>query len=144
MAWSYDDSLSSDKDFVRFLIGDTNSTRQLVADETIEAIILTEPNNYMAAAAIIESLYRGLTAGGSLEDRKVGETRIRYQRISDLMLQVNSLRKRGGTHMRPSAGGIYTADKTTADADTSLNKAEIEKHMLNNPRGPGSITNEST
>lgn len=144
MSWSYNSALATDKDYVRFLIGDVNTNRQLIDDETIEAVLDNEANKFMTAAAIVESMYRGLTAGGSLEDRKVGETRIRYQRVSDLMLQVSSLRARGSAHIKPSAGGIYESDRKSYDADTSLDKAEIAKRMTANPRTASTITNSST
>lgn len=144
MAWEYDASLSTDKDYVRFLIGDTDDRRKLVEDETIEAVLENEPNKFMTAAAVIESLFRGLTAGGSIEDRKVGETRTRYQRVADLMKQVHSLRMRGAAHMKPSAGGIYDSETDTYNKDTSLDKAEIAKRMMDNPRATRSLTNSTS
>lgn len=144
IAWNFDASLSTNKDYVRFLIGDTNTNAQLVADETIVAILSNEANKFMAAAAIVEALYKGVTSGGSLEDRKVGETRIRYQRITDMLMLVGSLRMRGAAHMKPSAGGIYQADTDRYDADASLDKPEISKHIMDNPRASRSVTSTTT
>ena len=143
MAWNFDVSLSTDKDKVRFLIGDTNTRRQLAQDETIEAILAMEANIYMAAAEIAEYVARGLTAGGVLEDRKVGETRIRYRRTADLLALAGRLRIRGSAHMKPSAGGIYTADRSSYDQNIALDKPEIATGMTDNPRASGSsLTNQ--
>jgi hypothetical protein len=144
MSWSFNAALLTNKDKVRFHIGDTNTNRQLVQDETIEAILGTEANVYMAAATILEGIARGLTAGGVLEDRKVGETRIRYRRAADLRADANALRMRGAAHMKPSAGGIYTSDTTASDNDTSLEKSEISRRMFSNPRTYSSVTNATT
>lgn len=133
MSWQFDAALNTDKDWVRFLIGDTNSSRQLVQDETIVAVLGAEPNRYIAAAEICEYLVRGLTAGGALEDRKVGETRIRYRRTADLLALAMRLRLRGSAHMKPSAGGVYQSDTDSYNADTSLDRQEIGKGMFNNP-----------
>jgi hypothetical protein len=144
MSWSFDVSLNTDKDYVRYLIGDTNTNRQLVQDETIEAVLQNEANVWMTAADIIVALYRGLTAAGSLEDRKVGETRIRYQRISDLMANVAGLKARGSAHMKPSAGGVIQSETDSYDKDTSLDKPEIAKRMHRNPRAVKSVTNKTS
>jgi hypothetical protein len=144
MAWHFDTSLSTDKDKVRFLIGDTNTRRQLCQDETIEAILTMEANIYMAAAEIAEYIARGLTAGGVLEDRKVGETRIRYRRAADMLALAGRLRTRGATHMKPSAGGIYISDRDSYDGNTALDKPELATGMTDNPRVSGSLTNKTS
>ena len=146
MAWNFDPSLSSDKDWVRFLIGDTNTNAQLVADETIEAMLTQEMNIYMTAASICMSLARGQTRGGTVKDRKVGETKIAYRTTEDLILMARDLRLRGAAYMKPSAGGTYTADKDAYDANTALDKSELAKNMMDNPRSGSarSLTNVTT
>ena len=104
MAWNFDTALSTDKDYIRFLIGDTNSSNQLVQDETIEAILANEPNVWVAGAEILEYMARGLMGGGVIEDRKVGETRIRYRSAKDLRLDAQRLRMRGSAHCAQAAG----------------------------------------
>lgn len=145
MSWNFDEGLGTNKDLVRFFIGDTNTNRQLVQDETIEGILVLEANIYMAAAEIAEYIARALTAGGVLEDRKVGETRIRYRRAADLLALAGQLRKRGSTHQRPEALGYYTAEVNKLKKDTSLNRPEISQDMADNPRvSKSSLTNVTT
>jgi len=50
MTWSYNTSLATDKDKVRFYIGDTDQTDQLLQDEEI-SFLLTEMSNVLLAAA---------------------------------------------------------------------------------------------
>ena len=137
MGWKFDASLSTDKDWVRFLIGDTNTRRQYVQDETIIAVLGTEANIYMAAARIAESLYRQLTAGGALEDRKVGETRIRYQAAHRFLQMSKELKMRGSTYQLPWAGGIYQSDVDAYNASTNKRKLDIAQGMTDNPRAGG-------
>lgn len=59
MAWTYSgDPQTSDKDMVRFEIGDTDSTDQLVSDEEITYALSVEPSILAAAARCCESLAR--------------------------------------------------------------------------------------
>jgi len=113
---------------------------QLVQDETIKTVLNNEANKFMAAAAIIRGLYMGLTEGGAVEDRKVGETRTRYQRISDMMKLVGGLEMRGSAHKRPSAPGIYQSSVDAYNTNSSLNRPELEKSMMKNPRAARSVT----
>jgi hypothetical protein len=133
MAWNYDPALSTDKDWVRFLVGDVDTNNQLIADETIVAVLGSEANKFMAAAMVAEAVARELMSGGVLDDRKVGETRLRYKRAADLKLLADQLRKRGSTHMKPSGGGIYTSDRDTYDDSTTLDKPKLAKGMHNYP-----------
>lgn len=139
MSWTYDTSLATDKDKVRFFVGDTDTNNPLVSDEEIQAIISWEANAWMAAAEIAEHIARDLTAGGTLEDRKVGETRLKYKRASGLLALSKRLRTRGSAHMKPSAGGIYVANRTSYDNNEALDKPNLAKNMMDNPRaGSGS------
>lgn len=57
MTWSYSgDPSTSNKDMVRFLIGDTDTNDQLVSDEEIAAILAVTANIKRAAARILRSL----------------------------------------------------------------------------------------
>ena len=57
MAWEYSGNpADSDKDAVRFLIGDTDTTEQLVQDEEIEWALLENADAYSAAAEVAQSL----------------------------------------------------------------------------------------
>lgn len=134
MAWSFDTSLSTDKDWVRYLIGDTNTNSQLVQDETIIAILGAEMNVYMAGAEICEYLARGVTRGGTVKDRKVGETKIAYRSAEDLIMLSERLRRRGSAYKKPSGGNIYVSETKAYDQDTTLDKTSISKGMTDNPR----------
>jgi hypothetical protein len=36
--------------------------------------------------------------------------------------------------MKPSAGGIYTADRSSYDSNSALDKPNLAKNMMDNPR----------
>ena len=133
MAWSYNPGLPTDKDWVRFLTGDVNGSNELIADETIIAVLGSEANKFMAAALVAEAIARELMGGGVIDDRKVGETRLRYKRAKDLKLLADQLRRRGSTHMKPSGGGTLVSDRDRYDQSTVLDKPKLAKEMHNYP-----------
>ncbi len=142
MTWTYDATeLPSDvtnglasangeqkKNFVRFLTGDVASARELTTDEAIFACLATEPNVYWAAARVLLGIVQDVLAGG-VEDQKVGETRLRIKRVSELREIANDLRTRGSTHMLPSAGGIKLADREAIEEDDTVLQAAITRGM---------------
>ena len=132
MSWTYDPTelpsadtggltSASDeqkKNFVRVMSGDINTTRQLTTDEVIFAFLNTEQNVYYAAARTVMAIVQDVLAGG-MEDQKVGETRIRMKRAQELKTLADDLRQRGSSHMLPSAGGIFIADRDAETQDTT-------------------------
>ncbi len=116
------------KNFVRFLIGDINTDRQLTGDEAIFAVMSTEPNVYYAAARVLLAVVQDVLAGG-IEDQKVGETRMRIKRASEMVDLAEDLRRRGGTHMIPSAGGIYLADRELLQENAAVLQSAISRGM---------------
>ena len=52
MVWSYDDSLPTARDKVRFRIGDIDTDRQLLQNETIDAL-LTEYNDGVLRTSVV-------------------------------------------------------------------------------------------
>lgn len=58
MAVTYDPTLATDRDWVRFLTADTDTTSALISDEEIDAVLSAESaaspaNRYFAAATIL-------------------------------------------------------------------------------------------
>ena len=146
MARSFDASLSTAKDWVRFEVGATDVTSKataLVEDETIEAVLTAEMNHYMAGAFIAMAIARQLTHGGTLEDRKVGETRLKYRRAAELQTLANDLKIRGQSYIKPSAGSVYQAETDAYNQNTALDKTDLEKGMMKHP-GSKPLTNNTS
>jgi len=49
MTWSYDDSLPTDRDKVRFRIGDTDSEEELLSNETLDALLVIRDDVVLAS-----------------------------------------------------------------------------------------------
>lgn len=56
MSWSYDPTLTTDRDQVRFQIGDTDTADQLLSDEELDALLLLETSVDLAAARAADRL----------------------------------------------------------------------------------------
>lgn len=107
MTWSYNSSLASDKDKVRLLTGDTDTTDQLLQDEEIN-YLLTETGNVLLAAG---RAARAIAAKFARQaDKEVGDLRVSlsqkaeaYRKLADdLEKRADDLEKRAGSVSIPS------------------------------------------
>ncbi len=73
MAWTYDPALPTDKDKVRFHIGDTDETDQLLQNEEIE-YLLNETTNVLLAASRAAKAIAAKFARQA--DKAVGDLRV--------------------------------------------------------------------
>ncbi len=118
MTWTYSgDPSSSDRDMVRFLIGDTDTTDQLATDAEISWAVGISSNNYEASAEIARGLaakYSRFTAA-SIDgiSMNYGD---RVKQFTDLAVR---LEKEGKAVINalPYAGGISIADMAAVSAD---------------------------
>src|SRR5688572_3442242 len=121
MTFTYDPGLATDRDRVRFLIGDTVAPA-IVQDEEITGILTMQSGVYSSAAAICRSLaarYSRL-ADIARDDVRKSQSQIAKafaDRARDLETQASSVV--GGTLIPvPYAGGISISDKDAQLDDT--------------------------
>lgn len=109
MTQTYDPSLSTDKDWVRFTIGDTtfsSTVPALLSDEEIEALLADEENKYLAAAEALDSLrVRWSNGGKGVLEKQVSKLKIKKgvdqyagEALKD---RVDELRARGARRASP-------------------------------------------
>ncbi len=60
MTWTYSDALATNKDIVRFLVQDTDSTRPLLSDGEVIYSLTVETEVLLAAAFLCETLLGGV------------------------------------------------------------------------------------
>ena len=131
MSWSYSgDPSSSDRDSVRFLIGDTDSSDEQLSNEEINWILTQEPNTYLAghmAAQIIAGRYARLV------DKSVGDLRISYsQRQKTYFALAEALVQQAMSNSglaAPYAGGISVSDKQLVESNTDRVQPSFKKGM---------------
>ena len=105
MTATYDASHGTDRDWVRHLIGDTDTTSPKLQDETIDAILADEAitgqaRKYLAAASALATLRAGWSSLGSgVIEKQVSSLRIKYgadeSAVKALDMRIAELRNRG-------------------------------------------------
>ena len=138
MSWTYTQNpANSNKDAVRFLVGQTSTNDPvLVYDQEIDYVLTQEGGVYCAAAAIGRSMLQRFSAVDPLSltvgnlSETYGDRSIRLQNALRGLERQCALRS-----ALPSAGGIVLADKLAREADTSLVPPIFKIGMDDNPPG---------
>lgn len=96
MAATYDPTLATDRDWVRFLIGDRGPTTFRLTDEEIDAVLAEEANKYMAAYRCAVAIYSGASGAGLIR-KAVDDLRLEFSDDADgaFWSYVNSLKAKG-------------------------------------------------
>ena len=137
MSWSYSgDPSTSDKDAVRYLIGDTDEDNPLVNDEEIEYILSIEGNVIRAGAMVAESIAGKFSRRA---DRTIGDYSEKFSQIHQQYLSLAEKLRRQAKFKSsfkaiPFAGGISKSDKKTTEGDTDREKPAFKKGMMDNDR----------
>lgn len=118
MAWSYDVTLSTDKDRIRLMIGDTDPDDAQYSNEELEALATVYGGVHAAAIAAAN----GLAAKYSrFADKWVGDLKILASQKARNYLALAKTLGAAGVVSRgvPSAGGIRISEKDTMEQDTN-------------------------
>jgi hypothetical protein len=103
MPSTYDENLSTEKDYIRFRIGDRAATF-ILSDEEIVAINASEPNKFYAAAVCAQTI---MTRGKGLVSKRVKQLEIEYadDEQSAYMRLIEGLRAEGAEELMPDTDG---------------------------------------
>lgn len=134
MTWEYSgDPSTSDKDAVRFLLGDTNDADQQLQDEEIAWLLLQHTNPFLAGALGAEriaSKYARLTS------KSVGGLSISYgdrqSQYSNLAAALREEAERTGATPTPFSLAASKADKELREQDDDLNLVPLSIGMMDN------------
>lgn len=113
------DPASSDRDWVRFRIGDTDTRDFLLGDDEIDAMLAEQSaNRWLAAAECCEHIAARLareadisTGGPGQQNRALSQRSVAYAKAAA------RLRLRASAQATPYCGGISIADKETERDD---------------------------
>ena len=132
MSWTYSGNpADSDKDAIRFLIGDIDTDDQLVSDEEI-AWAQTQGSTYNAAAICARSI---AAAFSRLADKTVDDLKINYSQKSIQYFKLANTLESKDAHksLGVYAGGISVADKESNELDTDRVRPSFERGMTDEP-----------
>ena len=82
----------SDLDATRFLLGDTDCSKNIFSDEEIAWVLTQEANPYTAAACLLDGAIN--TVSGTLSSKKVGELSLAWG-LAETRARINDLRAKG-------------------------------------------------
>jgi hypothetical protein len=149
VTWNYSgDPADSDRDSVRFLVGDTCPEEPLVQDEEIAYALSRFPKVELASALVLRTLAAKLSRQVT---SRVGEI---SENCSDLAKAYSDRAKEldpggivtsEGLLVLPSFGGLSLSEKETLDADTDAVQPAFRKGMNDIPGGPSdSVTSDES
>jgi hypothetical protein len=116
MSWSYDPTLQTDRDLVRFWVGDTNADDPQIWNEEIDALLAATTS---VEAAAVDAARAILARYARAVDKSVGDLKISYgQRRDAYRALLAELERRLALKAAlPAAGGISKARKAAVEAD---------------------------
>jgi hypothetical protein len=145
MSWTYNPTLPTDKDIVRFMVGDTISADPLVEDEEILATLSMQPVVQLASAEIAEAI-----AGkfARCVDTKVGKSELKKSQRAQFYLDLSKrikeqYRRKGAFTGIPYAGGISKSDKCTVEQNSDRVEPIFKKGQMDNKSGCMSDPNDN-
>lgn len=120
MSWTYSGNpAASNRDFVRFLTGQTSSDDAVIMnDEELSFLLVQRPNPYFAAAMAAERL--AVRYGNTVRSKTVGDLTLNYgERETHYRTLSGELRRQGMTqNIRPFVGGSSISDVDARKEDT--------------------------
>lgn len=135
--WSYSqDPSTSDKDAVRYLVGDTDEDNPLITDSEINYVLSIESNVVRASAIVAENIAGKFSRK---VDRSIGDY---SESFSDLSQQYFNLAERLRQQSKktktfkavPFAGGISKTKKDKQENDDDRVKPSFSKGLMDNER----------
>ncbi len=146
MAWTYGgDPSANARDAIRFLIGDTDTTDQLLSDEEIAWVNSEASGTSTGTTALYDAAYRCcLTVASKLAreaDKQIGDLSVSMsQRAKAYREQAASLKalsgREGGVPI-PYAGGITISDKEIDEENSDIFRTWFSSGQFENVRDGG-------
>lgn len=133
-SWSYShDPSTSDKDAVRFIVGDTNSDDKLLDDNEILWVLEQEGNVQQAAICCLQNL---ITVYSRYVDKTgKGSSTAHGMRVENFRTALDSLlEKQAMGALEVFAGGISRSQKQVQEDNPDTVPPKFTKNMFDNPR----------
>ena len=131
MTWSYNENLSTDRDKVRFRIGDTDTDDQLLSNETIDALLVIRNDVVLASIDSVQAILAKFAR--EIDRQALGLGGPRSQKTThyeNLLKILRAEADKGATGV--FYGGATIADKEDALADTTKPRPPFRLDQFNN------------
>ena len=120
MTWTYGPTFSLARDRIRLLIGDTDSSDQLVSDEEIAVYVtggqLAQSSDYLSAAMVCDAIAAKMSRRA---DMSAGGSSVSLsQQATAYQTKARHLRRQAALSTSPFIGGQSISDKDSREEDT--------------------------
>lgn len=141
MSWSYSgDPAASDLDEVRFLVGDTDTTDQLVSNEEVAWSIANSAGTIQAAATLCEALASKFARE---VDKSIGSLSVSAaSRSGHFSARAAALRVQAIALCEVFVGGLSISGKQALDLDADAVQPAFRVGQDDNPRAGGTTDDE--
>lgn len=135
MVWTYTgDPRSSEKDEVRFLVGDTDFDDGQVQDEEVLYALQVEGSTLRAAVRVARAIAAHYARA---VEKQVGDLKIKasekYKNYLDIMKALEEEAAGSIPGASPFAGGISKTQKDTQENDSDRVEPAFSRGMMDNP-----------
>ena len=131
MTFSYSTSLATDKDKVRFRIGDTDSNRELQSDEEINAVLAAKPSVLPASMECVEAILAKIAR--DIDRNAAGISSSRSQAFTHYKDLLVKLSREMLTESEMFVGGLSKAAKRSFEADSDFVRPSFDIGKFDNP-----------
>ena len=144
MSWTYTGNpADSDRDAVRFLIGDTNCESKLASDQEIEFALGVSPIVQKAAAVVCRAIAARFSTKTSFGAGDMSKSCSDIAKaFADRAKELEADGNWKASFVGITLGGRKIATKEALDDDTSIVQPGFKKGMLDNPRAYQDSDNE--
>jgi hypothetical protein len=135
--WSYDNTLPSNKDKARFILGDTDTQNQLIYDEEINAALALKGQLRTACIMLCESLAARFI---KFTQTRGGETTADRTAVSD---KYEKLAKRLRKVGQKGFAVLTQSQKDVYESDSDLLQTSVKRGSMDNPVTDGNGTDNN-
>jgi hypothetical protein len=141
MSFAYSTSLTTNKDKVRFRIGDTDSNRPLLSDEEINAVLASKPAVLPSSIECVEAILAKIAR--DVDRNAAGITSSRSQAYNHYLELRNKLGREMLTESEMFVGGLSKAAKQAFEDESDFIKPSFDIGQFDNPQaGPEDATGD--
>lgn len=135
MAFTYNPTLETDKDKVRFFIQDTKENDAFFDDEEIQAMLIEYKNPRNCAIALCYTL--SALFAGVPDTERVGPYSVDYKTLSDKYIKLaEALRAQQYRVLSGFSGGLKVNDVKETLKNKELTKYAFSRYMMRNSKAP--------
>ena len=132
MSWSYSDALSTDRDLLRFRIGDTDTNEQLLSNELLDALLVTRASPTLAAIDAVQGILAQFARDIDRSALGMGGARSqKTQFYRDLLKELRAEAARGDTSIFFGGGSISQKESNLEDEDAPVTPFRLDQFTNN-------------